>query len=460
MGIQIELPPQVAGVLKNLEDRGFEAWLVGGCVRDSLLGLSPSDWDVTTAAQPEKIKLCFAGYPVLETGVRHGTVTVLMDGGPVEITTFRSDGEYADHRRPERVRFSRRLGDDLARRDFTVNAIAYHPDRGFRDDFGGAGDLERRVLRCVGDPARRFTEDALRILRCLRFASVLGFSIEDGTAEALFKTEDLLLEISHERVREELSKLLCGQSAGNVLRIYNRAVFTVLPELAPMEGCLQENPYHCWDVWEHTLHALEASPQDKFLRWAAFLHDCGKPVVKSYGADGTAHFYGHEKASAETAEAIMARLRFSNRDRDGILELIRLHGEPYPISEKRLKRLLRKLGEEQLSRLFRLSEADLSGQSPHLYGQRIKAIRQTEARAKELAAQGQCLSLRDLAVNGNDLRALGYPAGPSLGAALKNLLESVLDGKIQNEKTALLERAAELLETDGHITSPGRMERF
>lgn len=439
------IPPHAEKALRLLETGGFEAWCVGGCVRDLLLGLAPHDWDVTTNALPSEIKSCFPGCKTVDTGLRHGTVTVLLDGEPVEITTYRSDGAYTDHRHPEAVRFSKSLADDLSRRDFTVNALAFHPARGLRDLFGGLTDLENRRLRCVGDPLLRFEEDALRILRCLRFASVLGFSVDPGTAHALREQQALLGAVSHERVREELSRLLRGQNAGAVLREFSGTVFTVLPELAPMADCAQENPYHCYDVWEHTLHALEAVPPEEPLRWAALLHDCGKPAAKFYGPDGTAHFYCHEKESAAIAREILTRLRFSNRETEEILDLVRFHGEVHPVSEKRLKKLLGKLGEEQVFRLFALSRADLTAQAPHLYEKRIASIEESETLTREILSREECLTLRDLEIKGGDLLALGFPEGPALGKALHTLLDGVLEGSLPNEREALLQRAAILL---------------
>ena len=262
-GLTIVPPPVVGEALRRLEARGFQAWCVGGCVRDSLLGKAPSDWDIATSALPQETKACFAGERLVEAGAAHGTIAWVPSGGhPIEITTFRSDGAYTDGRHPDSVAFSRRLEDDLSRRDFTVNAMAWHPQRGLVDLFHGQEDLSAGLLRCVGEPARRFSEDALRILRCLRFSSQLGFAIHPDTSWALWEKRELLLALSHERVREELTKLLCGQGAAAVLRQYAAVVFTVLPELAPMKGCAQETPYHCFDVWEHTRHAREHAPAD------------------------------------------------------------------------------------------------------------------------------------------------------------------------------------------------------
>ncbi len=442
--ITITPPPYAAQALERLERGGFEAWYVGGCVRDAMLGRTPGDWDITTSALPRETEACFQDFPCIDTGLKHGTVTAVIDHFPVEITTFRSDGVYSDHRRPETVQFSKSLTEDLSRRDFTVNAMAYHPVKGLMDPFGGLSDLKSRVLRCVGDPARRFSEDALRILRCLRFSSVLEFFIDPATAEAAKSKQELLLFISHERIREELQKLLSGNRAAAVLREYAEILFTVLPELIPMKGCAQETPYHCYDVWEHTLHALDAVPPKPVLRWAALLHDCGKPAVKSFSPDGTAHFYGHEKESLRLTEQILSRLRFSKRETEAICALISHHGEPLPVSAKRLKRLLGELGEELLFSLFDLMGGDLSAQAPHLYAERSRAIAEAKELTEKLLRQKECLTLRDLAINGCDLLELGFPEGPLLGNTLHILLEMVLDGKLSNERSILLEEAQKI----------------
>ncbi len=445
---KIILPAYAAHTLELLERGGQEAWCVGGCVRDSLLGRDPTDWDIASSATPEEAKACFQGYRIVDIGLKHGTVTVWIDGYPVEITTFRSDGDYTDHRHPNQVHFSRNLDDDLSRRDFTINALAYHPCHGLKDAFGGLGDLRAGVLRCVGEPKRRFEEDALRILRCLRFASTLGFSIEEKTGAAALEQQELLSAVSRERVREELTKLLCGQNAGTVLRSYAPIIFATLPELEPMRGCGQENPYHCYDVWEHTLHAVDAVPADKVLRWAAFLHDCGKPGVKMRSPDGMAHFYQHEAESVKLGGQILESLRFSSRETEEILKLVKYHGEIHPMPEKRIKKLLGKLGETQVFKLFQLSKADLAAQSPYLHEKRLAAIMESEALTREILSRGECLSLQDLVVNGTDLLQLGFSPGPALGLTLRQLLDMVLDGTLPNERDNLLQQAKRCLERE------------
>lgn len=446
------LPPYAGEVLEKLEAAGFEAWCVGGCVRDALLGRAPADWDVCTSAQPEQTKKALAAFSQAETGLRHGTVTAITSGGPVEITTFRREGAYSDRRRPDKVEFTACLEEDLLRRDFTINAMAWHPEKGLVDCFGGLEDLSQGRVRCVGEPIRRFEEDALRILRCLRFGAVLGFSVEEETGRAALACRELLGDISSQRIREELTKLLAGPEAVQVIRAYAPILFSALPELEPLSRCAQESPYHCYDCWEHTLHAVDAVPLEPVLRWAALLHDCGKPLVKSFGPDGWAHFWGHARESVRLAKGLMERLRFSNQEAEAVAELIEYHGEPLPLPEKRVKRLLARLGEEGLFRLLELMRGGVSAQAPALREKRLALLKEAEDLARDILRRGDCLGLPGLAVKGNDLIGLGYVPGKPLGQALNTLLGEVLSGELQNERPALLARAGELLKgSDGSL---------
>ena len=443
----IQPPQAVLRVIHRLEGSGYQAWCVGGCVRDSLLGKKPFDWDVTTSALPQETKACFPGERLVEVGISHGTVALVgEDEHAIEITTFRTETGYSDGRHPDSVQFSPSLEADLSRRDFTVNAMAYHPERGIVDLFGGREDLEQGILRCVGEPAKRFSEDALRILRCLRFASQLGFTIEEKTGLALRETKPLLLGLSHERVQEELTKLLCGQNGEQVLREYGEVVFTVLPELEPMKDCTQENPYHCYTVWEHTLHALSHAPKEPVLRWAVFLHDIGKPGRKTVSADGVAHFYGHPPESGRIAREILERLRFSNRQRERIAFLVDHHEDAIPMKEKRLKELLGQYGEEAVFQLFDVMESDLSAKAPGVYQRRLPDLEKSRVLTREILARGDCLTLEDMAVKGTDLKKLGVPSGPVMGELLHRLLEGVMEGKVANEKEALEQYVLRLLE--------------
>ena len=439
----MRLPEDAARALEKLESAGWESYAVGGCVRDSLLGIEPHDWDLCTAAPPEAMKKVFAGERVIETGLKHGTLTLLAPSGPLEITTFRTESGYSDCRHPDRVSFVRDIHADLARRDFTVNAMAYSPVRGLRDDFGGREDLRNGVLRCVGDPGERFREDALRILRALRFASVLGFTIEPETAAAIHRCAELLRYLAAERVLSELTKLLCGQNAGAVLREFSDVLAVPIPELRPMFGFAQHNPHHDRDVWQHTVAVVEHIPPEPVLRWAALLHDVGKPPCFSLADDGVGHFYGHAAKSTELADAILTRLRMDTAGRTRITQLIRYHDLPIAPEPKPIRRLMHKLGVEPVRQLFALHIADTCGQSAICAG-RVQTYQEAGRVLDALLAADACFSLRDLAVNGSDLLALGL-RGRAVGAALQTCLDAVMDERVANERAALLAYAAENL---------------
>lgn len=433
---KIALPAPVEMLLARLCAAGYQAYVVGGCVRDSLLGKEPDDWDVTTDALPEQLHEALKGLTVLDTGLKHGTVTAVTDDERVEITTFRIDGAYSDHRRPDSVRFTRDLREDLARRDLTVNAMAYHPAEGLQDPFGGWDDLKNGLLRAVGDPAARFEEDALRILRTLRFASCLGFCVEAKTAAALSEKRELLRAVAPERLRDELCKLLTGRDAARVLR-EGRAVFAViLPELAPMFDFDQQNPHHIYDVWEHTLHAVEACPLDLILRLTMLLHDCAKPLTFTVDFRGDGHFYGHAAQSARLTRQALERLRFDNETVFRVTRLVTLHDSDVLNTEKSLLRWLRKIGEADLRLLLKIKMADNLAQSPHY--SRMETIQATERTLDALVARAPCFDRSRLAVRGGDLAALGL-RGAEIGAALDGMVEAVIGGRIPNEKEALLE---------------------
>lgn len=426
--------------LERLEQAGFESWLVGGCVRDLLLGEEPGDYDLATAALPDQTEEVFAGERVLETGKRHGTVTVLLEGVPLEITTFRVDGGYSDARHPDKVTFTRSLREDAARRDFTVNAMAYHPSRGLWDGFGGREDLAAGVIRCVGRPETRFREDALRILRAVRFAAVLGFALEPGTAQAAEETAPLLSQIAPERIWTELCKLLCGKDAGTVLKTYPRILGAVIPELLPMTGFDQRNIHHCFDLLGHTAAAVDAAPRELGLRLAMLLHDIGKPDTFSLGPDGQGHFYGHARRSVELTGSILRRLRCPNRVRERVETLVRYHDTPLAPDSRQVRRWLNKLGEETFFDLIAVHRADTLALAP-VFRSRVQTLEETAGLARTILAEAPCLTLRDLAVNGHDLMALGYE-GPGIGQALRGLLDRVLDGSLPNQRQALLEALA------------------
>jgi tRNA nucleotidyltransferase (CCA-adding enzyme) len=429
------IPAYVQNVLDSLHCAGWQACPVGGCVRDTLLGKVPHDWDIAAESEPEKTEQALHGFSCLETGRKHGTITVLSDGHPVEVTTFRIDGSYSDNRRPDSVIFTRSLPEDLRRRDFTINAMAW--DHGALVDlFGGMQDLHSRRIRCVGRPEKRFQEDSLRILRALRFASVLDFQIEAETAAAVHEQKDLLHNVAVERIQAELSKLLCGVGAGRVLMDFSDVVFTILPELAPEKGCPQHSPYHNRDVWEHTIAAVDAAPPELLPRLTMLLHDMAKPACRTTAPDGTDHFYRHAEIGAPKAAAVLHRLHFSNEICRTVTEGVRRHMLFLEPEERILARRLRQFGPDFCFLLLKLQRADTKAQSA-LVQDRLSLLNQSEQMLKDLLEKQSCFSRKQLAVKGSDLTAHGIN-GPAVGKALEQLLDAVMDGRCPNEKTALL----------------------
>lgn len=437
---KINVPKQVNMVLKALEDHGFEAFIVGGCVRDAIMGIAPKDYDVTTSALPEEIKEVFKDFHVIETGIKHGTVTVMVDNEPIEITTYRIDENYVDNRHPENVRFTRSLKEDMARRDFTMNAIAYNPACGLVDYYGGLEDIRRGVIRAVGEADKRFEEDALRIMRALRFSSVTGFAIEEATAEAALRHKDFLNNISAERIQVELVKLLCGKDARRVMMEFTDILAVILPELLEMKGFDQCNAYHIYDVLEHTAVAVENTPAEPVLRLSALLHDTGKPETFFQDCTGVGHFYGHNLASKRIAEDLLERLKFDNDTKEKVLLLVEKHDMQIKAEETAVKRALNKLGEENFRNLIALARADNKAQNP-IISKRQEHFDKLLAIAEEIILKEECFSLKALAVNGRDLMEIGFKPGPELGKALENLLEAVISGEIENKKEELLKKA-------------------
>ena len=439
---QITPPAPVQTALDMLCAAGFEAFIVGGCVRDALRGAEPHDWDCTTNAKPQEICACFRDFHVIETGLQHGTVTVVIAHHPIEITTYRIDGVYADHRRPDTVTFTDSLTDDLARRDFTVNAMAYHPARGLIDPFHGADDLRAGMIRCVGNPRDRFDEDGLRILRAMRFASVLDFAVDPQTADAIHTQRELLHHISAERIDTELTKLLCGKAAERVLTEFADVLFTVLPELEPMYGFDQRNPHHDYDVYTHTLKALAACPPEPVLRWAALLHDTGKPHTFTEDERG-GHFYGHAVVSAEIAKRALKAMKCDRKRFDRVLLLVEKHDLVMNGTEKQIKRLVRQIGADAAEQLLYLHKADVTAQAACHRAARIEESDRLLVMLAALREADACMSLKQLAVSGSDLMQLGIPQGKAIGEMLNRLLEAVMEGSLPNEREALLKAAAD-----------------
>jgi tRNA nucleotidyltransferase (CCA-adding enzyme) len=432
-------PDSVKTVLTRLRDEGFDAYCVGGCVRDLLLGAIPHDWDISAAATPAEVIDLFSECVVIPTGLRHGTVTVLLDGDPIEITTFRTDGDYSDNRRPDSVRFTADLRDDLARRDFTVNALALSCDGEIIDFCGGRADIKSKVIRCVGDATERFREDALRILRALRFASVLGFSIDAGTSRALREEAARLLHVSAERVRAELTKMLCGANVGGVLRDYADVLAVVLPEITPVPGPAGHGRRDRSDAWAHTIAVVENVPAEPALRFAALFHGIGGPLAPGGEARDDGCSPDRAEIGRARADEAMFRLKFDRRTHARVLKLVERCCMRRPASKAAVKRQLNELGEETFVQLLQLQWADNLGSAPERRTGR-EEIRATGAMMREILAGKECFSLRDLAVNGDDLTALGL-RGKAVGAALRALLDAVMDGALPNERGALLGEA-------------------
>lgn len=438
----MEIPFQICEILERLESAGYAAFVVGGCVRDAEMGIPPHDFDITTAAPPREVERVFADCRVIETGIKHGTVTVLYKGASVEITTFRVDGEYTDSRHPASVTFSARIEDDLARRDFTMNAVAFSPRRGLVDPFGGIADIGRGVIRCVGEPTLRFTEDALRILRALRFSSVCGFEIEPHTADAARELCGKLRCVSAERIFSELKRILCGKAVKRVMLEFPEIFKVIIPPIGLQIGFEQNSRFHDSTLYEHTARAVEAVSDNEAMRLAMLFHDMGKPLCKTTDERGESHFYGHAEQSAKIAEEQLRALKCDNETRVRVVEIVRFHDLPLQSSGRFIRRQLAKHG-NTLADIIYAHIADDSAKIPEAR-ERIPKWREILALAEKIAAQEPCLTTRDLAISGRDLAEL-VPPSRRMGEILRSLLSEVIDGTLPNEPTALMNRARELI---------------
>ena len=438
----MKIPDYVNKIQTRLSAAGYHSYPVGGCVRDSLLGMQPDDWDMTTDAPPEKVLAIFgdAAHP---TGLRHGTVTVVSEGRNVEITTMRRDGTYRDNRHPENVMFTDRLEDDLSRRDFTVNAMALALNGTVIDPFGGRSDLRNRILRCVGDARTRFEEDALRILRLLRFAARLGFTVEPQTADAAREKRELLRTVAAERVYAELNKLLCGEYVTEVLLDFPDVLGMLIPEILPCVGYDQKNPHHCYDVWEHTARSVGAVPSRRELRWTMLFHDLGKPLCMTTDADGVGHFYGHTAVSAKLAEDIMARLRFEKAPAAQVRAQLVCFDDMFPPERAAIHKEMAKRGKKVTANLLLTKQADNAAKAPAGLERAQAPWREAQKIYDALLAEGACCDLADLAVNGGDMAAIGF-RGKAIGAVLHKLLEEVAAERMPNQKIDIMHRAEQL----------------
>lgn len=438
------LPKPVRMCLDTLRQAGFRGYAVGGCVRDSLLGIQPHDYDLCTNAAPTETARVFQNFHLVRNGEKHGTIGVVVEGQVIEITTFRTEGGYRDSRHPEWVRFVDSLTEDLARRDFTINAMAYSPEEGYIDPFGGQADLKSHCLRCVGDPTARFTEDALRILRGVRFAVRFSLAPDPETEKAMVRCASLMDKLARERVFDELCKLLPLVTAEDLLR-FAPILTQVIPELAPSVGFQQHSPYHVYDVFTHTAHVVEATPPVLPLRWAALLHDVGKPAAFTMDATGRGHFKGHAQLSSATADEVLHRLKAPTALREQVVFLIHYHMTPLTPDKHILRRRLGRYGEEQVRMLLQLQTADFGSKGTGSH-EEAAVFPQVEALLDEIIVENDCLTVRDLAVDGKALIELGFAPDPRLGDCLSYLLAQVQDDKLPNSKEALLQAAIQFKE--------------
>lgn len=450
--MQIKLPDKVKHIITELEAAGYEAYAVGGCIRDCVLGREPNDWDITTSASPMETKAVFKH--TIDTGIQHGTVTVMIDHEGFEVTTYRIDGEYEDSRHPKEVVFTKSLVEDLKRRDFTINAMAYNDTSGLVDVFGGIADLENKIIRCVGNAQERFSEDALRMMRAVRFSAQLGFSIDTETERAIVALAPNLSNVSAERIQVELVKLLVSPNPDYMRKAYDlRITAVVLPELDAAFETPQHNPHHMYTVGEHLMHCLLNIRADRCLRIAALLHDIGKPASKTTDQDGIDHFHGHVEIGEEMAAEILKRLKFDNETITRVRTYIRHHDDQIDPGARAVRRSMGKIGEEFFNGVLELKRADCLAQSMYMREEKIDCLDRVEALYQEILAKRQCVSLKNLAISGDDLIALGVPQGRKIGEILSKLLAEVIEDPSCNTHDCLLGRAKELVCENTAITN-------
>lgn len=434
--MQIELPVKVRMIIQKLEEAGFEAYAVGGCVRDSLLGRTPDDWDITTSANPYQVKQIFNR--TIDTGIQHGTVTVMMDKEGFEVTTYRIDGEYEDSRHPKEVIFTQNLVEDLKRRDFTINAMAYNDRSGIVDIFGGMEDLQKGIIRCVGVAKERFTEDALRIMRAVRFSAQLGYEIEENTKQAIVALAPNLKAISAERIQTELVKLVVSPHPDYLRMAYDLGITReILPELDAAFETTQNNPHHIYTVGEHQLQCMKQIRAEKSLRLAALLHDIGKPKTKETDENGIDHFHGHPAVGEEMAAGILRRLKFDNDTITKVRKYVRYHDYSIDTTPKAVRRAINKIGEEYFPQVLEIKRADILAQSLYQREEKEAHLVKVEQLYQEILAKNQCVSLKTLAITGKDLMGMGVPQGKEIGVILQKLLEDVMEQPEHNTKEYL-----------------------
>ena len=441
--MKIQIPDKIKYIIDKFYQAGYEAFAVGGCVRDALLGLVPHDWDITTNATPDEIKDLFADYKIRDTGIRYGTVTLIYEGEAVEITAYRKEGGYTDNRHPEVITYVPSLTEDLKRRDFTINAMAYNDRVGLVDNHNGVADVQNRIIRTVGNSRERLDDDALRILRGLRFAATLGFDIDSETAEQMHRCKDGLQKVSVERIKSELHKIMLSKKPSRILSEFHDIFEVFIPELSAIIGLEQNHPYHCYDVFHHTLTALDNTPPDKIVRYSVFFHDFGKGFTKTTDKNGVDHFHGHPNVSRQIAMDIMKRLTFSRKTRERVALLVKYHDARIPCDVYNIKKWLNRFGAPFFRNLLLVKRADICGQNP-AYLDRLDKLPEYERLLNEILAGKQCVNRKSLAINGNDLIQIGFRTDKKLGKTLDKLLEEVMKNEIPNEKAALLQEAQRL----------------
>lgn len=439
----IQLPAKIQYVIDKFYEAGYEAFAVGGCVRDALLGKKPHDWDITTNASPDEIKAVFADFKIRDTGIKYGTVTLIYEGEAIEITAYRKEGGYTDSRHPEIITYVPSLTEDLKRRDFTINAMAYNDRMGLVDNHGGTADVEQGIIRTVGNSRERLEDDALRILRGLRFAVTLGFDIDSETSKQMHQCKEGLRKVSVERIKAELHKIMLSPNPSRVLTKFHDIFEVFMPEFTAIIGMEQNNPYHCHDVFYHTMTALDNTPSDKVVRYSVLFHDLGKGFTKTTDKNGIDHFHGHPAVSEEKARDIMKRMKFSRKTREKVALLVKYHDARIPCDVYHIKKWLNRYDREFFQNLLLVKRADICGQNP-AYLNRLDKLPEYEKLLNEITAGKQCVSRKSLAINGNDLIDLGFRTDKKLGRILDKLLEEVMKSEIPNEKTALLQEAQRL----------------
>lgn len=440
----MQLPRDVKFIIDTLTEAGYEAYAVGGCVRDTILGREPDDWDITTSAKPYEIKALF--HPTIDTGIQHGTVTVLRNHVGYEVTTYRIDGVYEDSRHPKEVTFTANLTEDLLRRDFTINAMAYNDTDGLIDEYGGLEDIRNGIIRCVGVAKERFTEDALRMMRAVRFSAQLGYEIEDKTADAIVELHQNLKNISAERINTELTKLLMSDHPDYLRKAYELGITSVvLPEFDQCMKLEQKHIHHCYSVGEHILHSLDHVEKDKVLRYSMLFHDLGKPACLSWGDDGQTHFHGHNVVSADLSHAIMKRLRFDNDTLAKVEKLVRNHDRKIETNRRAVRRAMNQMSVELFPLLLLVKEADVYAQSDYKRQEKLDELASLWELYDQVMESKECVSLKDLELTGRDLIAIGLPTGPDIGRVLNELLVKVIDDPELNKKDILIEEAKKLL---------------